>query len=375
MFDSFRISLRRGGALWMAVTGPLLAGSCGVEEEPLFDDVESLAPLAGRSGNLPSFSQRPEGAGGRSGAVGAAGRAGSKGNPAGVARQGQGVDAGLPRASAGEPPDAGGDAGQSCELDSDCNDADACTLDACTRGSCEHAPASTGVACGSRTASECTLADVCDGAGRCVPNDLPADTPCGRVGAACAADTCDGAGRCVPRNLPADTPCGVSSGCGQPSCDAAGVCVPHAAANGSACPGGSCSVGACVQGQRVGCPQAVVTSVPFETSWSSAGLPDLFEGSCESEDTPDFALVFVVPAAGRYRFETTGSADSVLTLASGACSAGNGAQLNPCNDDISENNRNSRIDVTLAAAQTLSVYVSEFGDENTGQCTLRITAL
>jgi hypothetical protein len=144
--------------------------------------------------------------------------------------------------------------------------------------------------------------------------------------------------------------------------------------NGSACPGGSCSVGVCVAGQRVGCPLEVIGAVPFETEWNSAGRPDLYQGSCESERTPDYAVLFTAPSAGRYRIEASGSPDSVVTAVSGACSASNAAQL-ACYDDVQDGNRNSRVDLTLTLGQVLTVYVSEFNDGDSGSGTLRITAL
>ena len=144
--------------------------------------------------------------------------------------------------------------------------------------------------------------------------------------------------------------------------------------NGSACPGGSCSVGVCIAGQRIGCPLEVVSAVPFETAWNSTGRPDLYDGDCESNNTPDYAVLFTAPSAGRYRFEATGSPDSVLTLVTGACSASNAAEL-ACNDDLAEGNRGSRVDRTLTLGQVLTIYVSEFGNGNDGSGTLRVTEL
>ncbi|HKO93705.1 MAG TPA: hypothetical protein VJU61_21275, partial [Polyangiaceae bacterium] len=113
----------------------------------------------------------------------------------------------------------------------------------------------------------------------------------------------------------------------------------------------------------------------FETNWNSAGRPDLYDGDCESNNTPDYAVLFTAPNAGRYRIEATGSPDSVLTLANGACSASNAAQIEPCNDDVSEGNRGSRIDLGLTLGQVVTVYVSEFGNNNTGSGTLKISEL
>jgi hypothetical protein len=179
----------------------------------------------------------------------------------------------------------------------------------------------------------------------------------------------------VAHNLAAGMACAASTGCGQPTCNASGTCERHDAPNGSACTGGSCAVGACVQGQRVGCPQSVVTAVPATITWSSTGLPNLFTGSCQGARTPDYAVEFVVPATGRYRFEASGSPDSVLALSRGACAAGNNTE-SACNDDISDGvNRSSRLDAMLTAGDTITVYVSEFEDGSAGNGTLKISAL
>jgi hypothetical protein len=347
-----------------------LSGSCTVSSDPLFDDVEPLAPLAGRTGNLPNFSQRPLGSGGRAGSSTGSG----EGAPTGITRQGQnGTADGGVAADAGLRADAG-DGGAGCGFPGECDDGNPCTLDACTNGACQSLPSPTGTACGSASGgAECSGAEACDGAGRCVATPAPANTPCGRLSNTCAADRCDGAGACVASNLAANSPCGSSNVCGQSTCNASGVCEPHPAANGSACTGGSCTVGACIQGQRVGCPRAVATSVPFETAWNSQGQPDLFNGpNCDSDRTPEFAVQFTAPAAGRYRFDASGSPDSVLVIVNGAC--GTGAPLE-CDDDRNEDTRDSRVELTLTANQVVTVYVSEFEAGQSGQGTLRITAL
>jgi hypothetical protein len=335
---------RRARAAGAIALGVAFGSSCGVDSDPLFKSTVPLDPATVRPGNLPSYPPVVglPGTGGREGGPGEGTGLGT--GTVGTAQQPQhDADAGTPDGGAPSA-DAGFDAGAECAQDSDCEDANGCTFDDCVQGSCQHTPASAGVTCG-------------------------------RTDNSCAADRCDGAGACVTRDLPAGSACGVASACGQPACSAGAVCQPRDAANGSACPGGSCSAGACVPGQRVGCPQQIATSVPFQMNWSSAGRPDLFQGECESNNTPDAAVVFVAPAAGRYRFEASGSPDSVLSLVRGACGQGNGAEL-ACNDDIVQDSGGaSRIDVTLTANQTLTVYVSEFGNRGTGSGVLRISAL
>jgi hypothetical protein len=98
----------------------------------------------------------------------------------------------------------------------------------------------------------------------------------------------------------------------------------------------------------------------------------LLQGSCGSANTPDFALVFRAPSAGQYRIDASGTVDSVLVVRAGACSTGNELA---CNDDVTENNRDSRIQLALTAGQTITIYVSEFDSGRTGAGTLRITLL
>ncbi|HEU4578618.1 MAG TPA: hypothetical protein VFS67_10205 [Polyangiaceae bacterium] len=364
----------RAPSRFLLFASPLLAGvfgaSCGVDSTPLFNSATPLQPSGGRPGNLPIFTPLPNGAGTGEGTPPLGGLGEST---VGATQQHQeATDAGS--GDAGALGDGGTDAG-ACAGDADCIDNNPCTVDDCVGGRCQHGPTDRGVLCGSATANECTQPDTCDGAGSCQPNHLPAGTACGRLDNTCAADTCDGAGSCVAHNLATGMACAASSGCGQPTCNASGTCERHDAPNGSACTGGSCAVGACVEGQRVGCPQAVVTAVPFQTDWSSSGLPNLFTGSCQSARTPDYAVELVVPQTGRYRFEASGSPDSMVSLSRGACAAGNGTEIS-CNDDISNGtNRSSRLDATLTAGDTITVYVSEFGDGNSGSGALRISAL
>jgi hypothetical protein len=364
----------RASSRSLLIAFPLVAAtvgiSCGVDSGPLFRSPAPLQPSS-RPGNLPIFAPLPNGAGGSEGTPPIAGLGD---RAVGTAQQHQ-EEADAGSRDAGGPGDGGADAGGACASDADCIDNNTCTVDDCIAGRCQHAPTEAGVLCGSATENACTQADTCDGAGTCQPNHLPAETACGRLDNSCAADACDGAGSCVAHNLIAGMACAESSGCGQPTCNGGGSCEHHDAANGSACTGGSCAVGACVQGQRVGCPQSVVTALPFQSNWSSVNLPNLFTGSCQSARTPDYALELVVPATGRYRFEATGSPDSMLTLSRGACAAGNGTEIS-CNDDITDGtNRDSRLDAMLTAGDIITVYVSEFGAEATGSGTLNIRAL
>jgi hypothetical protein len=78
---------------------------------------------------------------------------------------------------------------------------------------------------------------------------------CGAAATACSRqDTCDGQGRCQPNDLPVNTPCGnpASAACDQPdTCDGSGNCQQRLAPNGSACDDGAfCTVGDQCQGGR-----------------------------------------------------------------------------------------------------------------------------
>ncbi|HTV18107.1 MAG TPA: hypothetical protein VMG12_05535 [Polyangiaceae bacterium] len=259
--------------------------------------------------------------GGSAGTTGVAGRGG---------RGGTGGGGGAGRAGAGSGGEAGGfdaglddggvtsDGGVSCAQG--CDDGNDCSVDICDGTECRHAPAEVGTRCGSDRDDACSAPDSCDADGQCLPND---------------------------------------------------------AENGSACGGGSCTLGECVAGQPVGCPALVVTGLPFSTGWRTVGRVDLYGGDCDATNTPDFALVFTAPASATYRIEAAGEvgtddpelgdddaselADSVLTVAAGAC-GGFGAAILDCNDDIAPNDFDSRIDLALEAGQTVTIYVNEFGE-------------
>jgi hypothetical protein len=325
-------------------SGLLLAVACTDKAGDLFPDPDAGA-LGGR--------RAVGGSGGsRAGVGGAGGSAGTAGNAAGSAGSG------------------GQDAGTSlpgCQSALDCDDQNACSIESCEGGVCVAAGfAVLGAPCGSASANECKLADQCDGNGQCSPNHLAAGTPCGDLRE----------GECVHPDV-----------CGN------GVCLPNDAANGSACTDGSCTEGTCVAGQPVGCPVEVARSVPFNTSWSSVGRPNLYGGSCDSGGTPDYALVFTAPQAGTFRFTAhalvdstpyTGAdssadptqppdGDAVITVADGNC-AGQGATPIDCDDDGGDG-IDSQLDLPLNGQQTVTVYLNERTQTGGGTGTLSITLL
>lgn len=270
--------------------------------------------------------------GGSSGTAGLGGR-GGRGGGGGVS--GDAGDGGEAAGPDGGRNDAGvvGDGGIGCEQA--CDDGNDCTVDICDGDECRNPPVEAGARCGGDRDDECTAPDSCDGEGECLSND---------------------------------------------------------AANGSECSDGSCTLGECVQGQPVGCPALVVTGLPFATGWRTVGRVDLYAGDCDVDDTPDFALVFTAPADGTYRIEAAGEvgiddpegsgeaselADSVLTVAAGAC-GGFAAPSLDCNDDIMAGiNLDSRIDLPLLEGDTVTIYVNEFGEvvPGGGSGTLSVTPL
>ncbi len=92
-------------------------------------------------------------------------------------------------------------------------------------------------------------------------------------------------------------------------------------------------------------------------------------GSCGGSEAPEAEIVFTAPRAGAYTFDTVNSSfDTVLYVRNEA-----GAEL-ACNDDIEEGiNSRSRLTVTLAAGQTVRVFVDGFGAQQ-GAFQLRVNA-
>jgi hypothetical protein len=289
--------------------------ACSGSAGQLFTSVGGAPGAAGFTGIA--------GRGGRGGVSGRAGR-GGLGGQAGLegGRGGGAGDSAVPDDGGANTPDAEGE----CSDDGACDDGNDCTANLCESGRCSHPALGAGVECGVDQAGDCTAAASCDGAGACVASAAP---------------------------------------------------------NGASCEGGSCTLGECIQGQPVGCPAEVVSTLPFQASWRTVGGVNLFDpdGGCDAVSTPDFAVVFTAPAAALYRFAAAGEvgtndpesqdpdaserADSVLTIASGAC-GGLGATQLACNDDINDNSRDSGISLRLEAGQTVTVYASEYHERVPG---------
>ncbi len=158
--------------------------------------------------------------------------------------------------------------------------------------------------------------------------------------------------------------------------------------------GGSCTGGSC-GGPPSECAVDTVSTVPFMTSWSSVGRLNLYNGGCDSQGTPDYALVFTAPQAGTFRITAaalvdavpyTGAGDasgvpdgpadgdSVMTVVRGGC-AGPDAQQFECNDDVAMGIVNSQLDLGLDAGEIITVYLNELTQTGGGTGTLGITLL
>ena len=232
---------------------------------------------------------------------------------------------------------AGAGQGSACVVDADCRDIPPCTIAACRQGACVAAGfAAAGSPCGSSVDDECTNPDTCDGQGSCQQND----------------------------------------------------------AIGTVCVGGTCAGGLCIA-VPTGCVVDNVASLPFNSSWSSVGRPDLYDGGCDTEGTPDYALVFTAPQNGVFRVtsaalvdavpytgpgEPSGipdgpaDGDSVMTVVRGAC-AGVDAQQLECNDDVAPGTLGSQLDLALSAGEVVTVHLNELAQTGGGSGTVSIVAL
>jgi hypothetical protein len=381
---------------------------------------------AGSSGDLPGNGARggsSSGGGGVGGSGGVAGGSSGTGGAAGMAD--------MPAGSGGQ--DAGVSA--QCVVDGDCDDGNACTVEHCEGGAClnagfsssgtscgnptddictrpdtcdgaglcqsNHNAGTTGMLCGSMTEDGCTHPDTCDAQGVCSPNDEPLGTACGSpaVTECSGPDQCDENGQCSTNNAAVGLPCGddTESECARHDVCGTGVCLPNDVPNGTACTGGSCTLGQCISDQPVGCPIDVVNSVPATIHWSSVGSPDLFGGDCDEAGTPDYALLFTAPSTGTFRFVVHGLIDStpytgadtsnspptappdgdaVISVAEGSC-AGPASEQAGCNDDGPQggDDLDSQLDLTLSEQQVVTVYLNERTQRGGGTGTLSITLL
>jgi hypothetical protein len=143
------------------------------------------------------------------------------------------------------------------------------------------------------------------------------------------------------------------------------------------------------------CAVDVVDRVPVMLAWSSVGRPQLYDGGCDSQGTPDYALVFTPPLTGTYRIAATalvdgvpytgaGNAsgmpagpadgDAVMAVVEGNCTGFDAVQI-ACNDDVVEGNINSQLDLQLTAQRPVTVYLNELTQTGGGTGRLSITLL
>lgn len=98
------------------------------------------------------------------------------------------------------------------------------------------------------------------------------------------------------------------------------------------------------------------------------------DNPCGAADTPDRAVVWVAPAAGRYVFDTTGSDFNTVLVVRSTCADGN--TFLTCNDDIDDGvELQSRVTYTADAGEEVVVVMEGYGAHDCGPVELSVTAL
>ncbi len=141
------------------------------------------------------------------------------------------------------------------------DDGNECRDDVCLTGVCAHPLSPFDTPCGDPTATDCDLADRCDGSGTCTPVLLLSGTLCGDplVTGCTAADTCDGFGLCLPNDVANGTFCDDGSACTQ---------------------GTSCSFGLCSGGSAVDCNDGLTCTVDSCDELTGGCSNTLIVGNC-----------------------------------------------------------------------------------------------
>lgn len=128
----------------------------------------------------------------------------------------------------------------------------------------------------------------------------------------------------------------------------------------------------CLAGDPSGCPDATLTAGAdhFEGSTVGAGQ-DLQSAGCGGGPSADVALRWTATVAGVHTFELTEAAFDPLLYVLSAC---DGEELG-CNDDIDREGGNwlSRVEVTLAAGQTVIIVIDGWAAWERGAFELEIT--
>lgn len=117
------------------------------------------------------------------------------------------------------------------------------------------------------------------------------------------------------------------------------------------------------------CPDADLgASSPQSSSGTTSGAASLYTGSCFGGGGPERVFGFTARAAGTFTIDTFGSSyDTTLYVRDATCG---GAEL-ACNDDTG--GLQSSVQVTLAAGQTIRVFVDGAASTDFGAFTLNIS--
>jgi hypothetical protein len=128
--------------------------------------------------------------------------------------------------------------------------------------------------------------------------------------------------------------------------------------------------GGCTDGEGCGCAPAELTGrLPLEQEVDTRDGNDARGGSCGGAGSPEAALRFVAPAAGRFLFSTAGSRfNTVLYALAGDCA---GAEL-ACNDDRIA--LESSFELELEAGESIVLVVDGF-EGQAGRAVLRVEQL
>jgi uncharacterized protein YkwD len=130
-------------------------------------------------------------------------------------------------------------------------------------------------------------------------------------------------------------------------------------------------VGTCETPTPMACGMAVASAVPLDLSANTTDYTDEMAPTCMAGNgARDVTFVFTAPVAGRYVIDTVGSSfDTVLSIQSD-CSGG---AVLECNDDIARGtNTQSKVEIELAACQTVLIVVDGYDARAVGQVEVHI---
>lgn len=186
-----------------------------------------------------------------------------------------------------------------------CSDDDnECTRDVCDDGVCAHPPQRTGFQCGDRASGVCTNPDTCNDDGVCDPNHEPDGSQCENDLNECTSEVCD-TGLCLHTLVADGTACGDrATDCSlADTCDGEGLCQANHLDDGASCADDVfcngdelCQDGACLSpddsvcGDDESCDEETAMCVPSDgpvaLDEDEDGVPD-DEDNCPSTDNPE----------------------------------------------------------------------------------------